>query len=238
MNIHALRSVCIGALLTAGVCAIAAACGSNNSPGSDSGTGGSGGSGGTAAAGGGGSGGTGGTSTAGTGGSGGTSTAGSGGSGGTGGTVVGDGGSGDAGGGIGDSGLAVCPDGLKDKTTTCTAGTTPSCSDPCGPDLPAGSAQKSLGTKTCSCPSGVYTCLDCVYETPPPACYTVTGTPPACTGTVGNGLACTTQCVDGTPGPCTISVDAGTGVAAKSDGCVCIMSSSGLTWACATEWWM
>ena len=80
--------------------------------------------------------------------------------------------------------------------------------------------------------------MDCVYETPPPACYMVTGTPPACTGTVGNGLACTTQCVDGTPGPCTISVDGGAGVAAKTDGCVCIMSSSGLTWACATEWWM
>jgi hypothetical protein len=238
MNIHALRSVCIGAVLSAGLGAIASACGSNNSPGSDSGaggSGGSGGSGGTAAAGGGGSGG---TSTAGSGGSGGTSTAGSGGGGGTGGTAVGDSGGGDAGGGTGDGGMAVCPDGLKDKTTTCTAGTTPSCSDPCGPDLPAGSAQKSLGTKTCSCPSGVYTCQDCVYETPPPACYTVTGTPPACTGTVGNGLACTTQCVDGTPGPCTISVDAGTGVAAKTDGCVCVMSSSGLTWACATEWWM
>jgi len=236
MKVYVLRSVCIGALVAAGVGAVASACGSNNSPGADSGTPGSGGSGGTSTAG---TGGSGGSSTAGTGGSGGSSTAGSGGSGDTGGTAVADGGGGDAGGGTGDSGLAVCPDGLKDKTTTCTAGTTPSCLDPCGPDLPAGSAQKSLGNKTCSCPSGVYTCLDCVYESPPPACYVPAsdGGAPACTGTVGNGLACTTQCVDGTPGPCTTMVDAGAGVAAKTDGCVCIMSSSSLTWACATQWW-
>ena len=228
MKVYVLRSVCIGALVAAGVGAVASACGSNNSPGADSGASGSGGSGGTSTAG---TGGSGGTSTAGTGGSGGTSTAGSGGTGGT--------ASGDGGGGTGDSGLAVCPDGLKDKTTTCTAGTTPSCADPCGPDLPAGSAQKSLGNKTCSCPSGVYTCLDCVYESPPPACYVPAsdGGAPACTGTVGNGLPCTTQCVDGTPGPCTTMVDAGAGVAAKTDGCVCIMSSSSLTWACATQWW-
>jgi hypothetical protein len=230
MTVHALRSVCIGAL-AAGI--IATACGSNNSPGAgDSGTGGGAGSGGATATGG--SGGSGGaTATGGSGGSGGTTA-----TGGSGGTTAGDGSTPISDGGGGDSGLVACPAGLEDKITTCTTGTTPACSKACGPNLPAGSSQPELGTKSCTCPSGVYTCADCVYEAPPPACYTVTGTAPVCPAGAGNGLPCTDQCVDGTPGPCTISVDAGAGVMAKTDGCVCIMGTTSLTWACATEWWM
>jgi hypothetical protein len=237
MKVHALRSVCMGALLTAGV--IASGCGSNNAPGStDSGSGGSGGSGGIGSGGAGGSGGT----TA-SGGSGGT-----GGAGGTGGSVsdgsAGTGGAGGSGGttdsGSGEGGAAVaCPSGLQDKVTTCTSGTTPACAKACGPNLPAGSAQPNLGTKTCTCSTaGVYECADCAYETTIPACYVPAATPPACATGVANEVACTAACSASTttpPGPCTITTDAG-----KLDGCVCVMESTtaaGPVWSCATEWW-
>jgi hypothetical protein len=203
------------------------------------GAGGSGGAGAGGVAGNGGAGGGDGSTLGGTGGSGGTGagSGGAGGSGGSGGSAGGSGGSGGQG-GSGDAG-AACPSGLQDKITTCTAGMTPACVEGCGPDLPAGSSQPNLGTKTCTCnTAGVYTCADCTYEATIAACYVPATTPPACPAGVANEVACTAACSPSTaspPGPCTFTTDAG-----KLDGCVCVMESTtaaGPVWSCATEWW-
>jgi hypothetical protein len=131
-----------------------------------------------------------------------------------------------------DAGPPACPPGLEDKSTLCEAGA-PTCVEGCGPDLPAGSTQTNLGSKSCACSVGVYECAVCVYETPLAACYQPAATPPACAMDVGDKLACGTVCTgSGGPGPCTIITDTG-----RQDGCVCIMGSTAQVWTCATEWW-
>jgi hypothetical protein len=141
----------------------------------------------------------------------------------------------DAGGGGGDAGTpATCPSTLKDKVTTCTVGTDPDCLKGCGPDLPAGSSQTNLGTKTCTCMTGVYQCGACDYEAPLPLCYQESATPAACDVSVADKLPCTTPCTTGTGNDvCTATSDAG-----KAEGCVCITGSKGNVWTCATTPWM
>jgi hypothetical protein len=138
--------------------------------------------------------------------------------------------------GGGEAGMAAaCPADLKDKMTTCTSGTTPSCVKGCGPNLPAGATQPNLGTKTCSCAtSDVYECADCVYESPLPACFTPSATPPACAAGVANEGACATPCSGSGTGNdvCTLLVDGG-----KTDGCVCVQGATSPAWTCATQWW-
>lgn len=122
--------------------------------------------------------------------------------------------------------------GLQDKVTTCTAAS-PACSKGCGPNLATG----NLGSKDCSCnlTTLVYNCLACVYPQPLPACYQPAlgdaglPSPPACATGVADKVACTTPC----SGVCTILTDGG-----KTDGCVCVALSTGLTqWSCQTRWW-
>jgi hypothetical protein len=118
--------------------------------------------------------------------------------------------------------------------TTCTVGIDPSCGKGCGPDLPTGSSQSNLGTKTCTCMTGVYQCSGCVYESPLPGCYVESATPAACDSTVVDKGACTTPCTGNGTGNdvCTMMTDAG-----KSVGCVCIQGSMGPVWTCATLPW-
>jgi hypothetical protein len=130
----------------------------------------------------------------------------------------------------GDAGGVVCPDGLEDKMTACTA-TTVACTKGCGPDLSGGG---TLGQKTCTCNQGtmVYNCADCVYETPLPACYMPAATVPACAAGTADKASCTTICAGTASGICTITTDAG-----KTDGCVCVMGASAPQWTCQTQWW-
>jgi hypothetical protein len=131
------------------------------------------------------------------------------------------------------SDAGVCPSTLKDKMTTCTVGTDPACTKGCGPDLPSGSSQSNLGNKTCTCTAGVYVCSDCVYESPPPVCFTEGASPPACDPTVADKGACTTPCTTGTGNDvCTMTTDAG-----KAAGCVCITGATSNVWTCATLPW-
>jgi hypothetical protein len=93
-----------------------------------------------------------------------------------------------------------------------------------------------LGTKTCNCNTTtmVYNCLACVYPQPLPACYQPVldagvAAPPPCAAGIADKVACTTTC----NGVCTIQTDAG-----KTDGCVCVMLSTGATqYTCQTKWW-
>ena len=118
----------------------------------------------------------------------------------------------------------ACAAGLLDKITACTAAS-PACAKGCGPKTASG----NLGTKGCSCnlSTMVYNCQNCMYPTALPACYQPAATPPACTSGVADGVACATPC----GGVCTLVVDGG-----KTDGCVCVQSTSP-TWSCATQWW-
>jgi hypothetical protein len=244
MRVPSLVPVCLGATLVA--CVVVSACSSSpaSNTGSDSGdnstlggsssssSGASGsGSGGSGLSGSGSSSGS--SSSSGSGGSppsgSSSSSSGSGGSSGS----SGDGGSDAAGatdgGGAVDAGL--CLTGLQDKVTTCTAAD-PTCSKGCGPSLPMG----NLGTKACSCnpTTLVYNCLSCVYAQPLPACYQPAldaglPSPPACAPGVADRVTCATPC----NGVCTIQTDA-----AKTDGCVCVQLSTGITqWTCQTRWW-
>ena len=144
----------------------------------------------------------------------------------------------DAGGGASDDGASTtapaCSATLQDKVTSCTA-SDPTCLKGCGPDLPAGSSQKQLGAKTCSCTTAnVYQCSKCAYENPMPGCYRPSASPPACPGSTIPKGPCTTPCSgDGTGNDvCTLAVDGG-----KLDGCVCVTGASGPVWACVTTWW-
>ena len=129
--------------------------------------------------------------------------------------------------------LPACPSGLEDKITTCDAGDLQECVKGCGPDLPPGSSQSNLGTKACTCTSGVYQCADCGHIAPLPACYVESMTPPACAADVADKLACSTPCPPSTGNDvCTTVSDAG-----KSEGCVCIAGSAGDVWTCATLPW-
>src|SRR5579872_840960 len=129
----------------------------------------------------------------------------------------------------------IADGGVTDKVTTCTTGTSPSCSKGCGPNLPSGSAQTNLGVKTCTCTAGTYNCGTCVYESPLPGCYQAAASPApvACAaGTVNKG-SCTSPCSDaGTSGVCNIVGDAG-----KTQGRVCVPGGAGDVWTCATQWW-
>jgi len=132
------------------------------------------------------------------------------------------------------SNLAACDANLKDKVTTCTVGTSPSCAKSCGPDLADGSSQSKLGNKECDCnASGVYICQSCVYETPIPGCYVPSATPTNCPAVV-DGTPCTTVCTGNGTGNdvCTRTTSAG-----KTEGCVCVQGKDGPTWTCATSWW-
>lgn len=133
-----------------------------------------------------------------------------------------------------DGGLPACASGLQDKITTCTATDVQQCVKGCGPDLPAGSTQGStLGTKTCTCMTGVYQCANCNYLPTLPLCYMESATPSVCEAGTADKLACTTPCTTGTGNDvCTLTTDAG-----KSDGCVCIVGSTGNVWTCATLPW-
>ena len=133
----------------------------------------------------------------------------------------------------GAAGLPACPSGLEDKITTCDAGALQECVKGCGPDLPPGSSQSELGTKACTCTSGVYQCADCDYIDPLPTCYVEGMTPPACAADVADKLPCSTPCPPSTGNDvCTTVSDAG-----KSEGCVCITGSAGDVWTCATLPW-
>ncbi len=129
-----------------------------------------------------------------------------------------------------DGGMPLCPSGLQDKITACTAAT-PTCVKGCGPDLATG-VNGNLGQKTCACNTGtmVYNCQPCAYPSPLPSCYAPSSTtPPACAAGVADKTACTTPC----SGVCTLQSDAG-----KTQGCVCVMLASGTSqWTCATQWW-
>lgn len=174
---------------------------------------------------------------------------------GTGGTTdSGSSGAPDSGGGTGDGGetgdggsdagtVLACVN-VTANLTACTFGSTPECDKGCGPDLPPDSGQPQLGTKACTCTAtdagdagGVYTCADCAYLAPEPACYRYAeGGPPACVldaGAVGDKLPCTTPCVGGSSsGVCTVVTDAG-----STQGCVCVPNSSGADiWTCQTLW--
>ncbi|HXX68669.1 MAG TPA: hypothetical protein VEK07_15885 [Polyangiaceae bacterium] len=153
-----------------------------------------------------------------------------------------DGGSTD-GGSDGAASPAACVD-VTANVTPCTPGSTPECVKGCGPDLPPDAAQPQLGTKACMCAvsdagdaGGIYTCADCAYLSPEPACYQyAVGGPPACAtdaGTVADKMPCTAPCVGGTSsGVCTIVTDAG-----STQGCVCVPNSSGADiWTCQTLW--
>ena len=142
--------------------------------------------------------------------------------------------SGTSSGGSAESCDDVVDGGVDDKITTCTTGTSPACAKGCGPDLPAGSSQENLGNKTCTCNAGVYTCADCVYESPLPSCYMpASATPPACPAGAANKASCTAPCSgSGTDGVCAMVSDAG-----KAQGCVCVAGSSANVWTCATQWW-
>jgi hypothetical protein len=135
---------------------------------------------------------------------------------------------------MGTCAVAVCPPGLMDKVTTCTVGTTPPCAEGCGPDLPSGSGQPTLGTKTCTCTAGVYDCMACAYESPLPGCYQPSAVPPVCGSGVADKASCTTPCTGNGTGNdvCTFATSTG-----KSDGCVCIQDSTGPVWTCQTQWW-
>jgi hypothetical protein len=185
MRITSFAQVCFGALMVAG--AVAVACGGDNNPsngssgtsGTATGTSGTAtGTAGTATGTAGTATGTAGTAT-GTAGTAGTATGTAGTATGTAGTATGTTGTatgtaGTASGTASDGGgisadAGVCPSTLEDKVTPCTFGTDVPCNKGCGPDLPAGSAQKNLGEKTCTCGSaGVYTCGTCIYESPLP----------------------------------------------------------------------
>lgn len=132
-----------------------------------------------------------------------------------------------------DSGVPTCPSGLQDKITPCTASDLQQCTKGCGPDLPAGSAESNLGTKTCTCTTGVYQCADCSYISPLPLCYQQSATAPACEAGVADKLPCGTPCTTGTGNDvCLTTSDAG-----KSEGCVCITGGAGNVWTCATVPW-
>jgi hypothetical protein len=132
-----------------------------------------------------------------------------------------------------EAGAMACVSGLEDKVTTCTATSLQQCTKGCGPDLPAGSSQTTLGTKTCTCTAGVYDCGACAYESPLPLCYQASATASMCAGGVADKLPCTTPCTTGTGNDvCTTISDAG-----KAEDCVCIMASTGNVWTCATSPW-
>lgn len=134
-----------------------------------------------------------------------------------------------------DAAVAACPSGLQDKITTCTATDLQVCVKGCGPDLPMGSAQPNLGTKTCTCTTGVYQCANCAYISPLPGCYVEATPAPTCEAGVADKLPCGTACTGMGTGNdvCSIVSDAG-----KTEGCVCITGGAGTNvWTCATTPW-
>jgi hypothetical protein len=200
------------------------ATGGSTNTGGTAATGGSTGTGGSTATGGStGSGGTTGSGGAPTG-SGGTVDAGSGGTPGTGGTVV-----------VPppvDGGLGACPPGLRSNITVCPAGVAG-----CGPTA-CGLAD--LGSRTCPCAAGVYSCVPCAFsfDAANPAPPFVTTPPTAiCDATIVDSLPCATRgdaclCVAGTSTGCLAGI-----TSIRQQMCACWrQTAAGATvWDCDTQ---